>query len=216
MSKKGSKRPITVLLLELASKAFERVTTGDCTRQNSYSACDCLMSGLEIFFFKLPSMLQFDVLNHEEPTLRANLRVLFGIEQVPSDSTLRRRHDAVDPKHVHRVLRTTIGWLRRHRMLEPFRATALGDRVPLLIDGTHYFTPTKVHCNHCLERKPRNGEIGYNHAGLGAVVAHPDVPQVLPVAAEAIVRVDGATKQDCELNAFQRLLSRLVRTGDEG
>lgn len=54
------------------------------------------MSGLAISFFKLLSMLQFDVLSYGEPTLMANIQVLFGIEQAPSDSTLRRRLDDVD------------------------------------------------------------------------------------------------------------------------
>ena len=46
---------------------------------------------------------------------------------------------------------------------------------------------------------------------LGAVAAHPDVPQVVPLAAEPIVKADGETKQDCEQNAFDRLLPRLSR-----
>lgn len=211
MSTQGLKRPVIKSLLTLASTAFERVRAGNCGRETSYSAHDCLMSGLAIFLFKMPSMLAFDQARQQDPALMANLRTLCGIEQAPSDATLRRRLDRIDPKHVHRVLRTTFGWLRRHRLLEPFRAAHFDHRVPVMLDGTHYFTSTKVHCTHCLQSTQRDGGIRYRHGVLAAVVAHPDVAQVLPIAVEPIVQDDGVKKQDCEQHAFQRLLPRLVR-----
>ena len=196
-------------LLNRASAAFERVDSG--SRDRGYSTRDCLMSGLAIFWLKYPSMLAFDASSHQNPMVMANLRRLFGIEHAPTDSTLRRRLDDVDPKHVHRALRTSVGWARRHRLLDAFRASRFNDRIPVLIDGTGFVTSTKVHCDHCLERKTRDGATRYSHAMLAAVVAHPDVPQVVPLAAEPIVKADGTTKQDCEQNAFDRLLPRLSR-----
>lgn len=209
MSRNGPKTPVITKLLKLATAAFERVTTGDCNRVNSFSAHDCLLNGLAVFFYKCSSLLEFDRLSHQDEIWMANLRRLFGIKRVPSDTTLRRRLDKVEPKCVHRVLRTSYGWARRHRLLEPFRVQRFGDRVPVLIDGTGFVTSTKVKCDSCLERKTRKGEIRYSHAMLGAVVVHPDVRLVLPMAAEPIVKVDVAQKQDCEHNAFQRLLPRL-------
>ena len=209
MSKQGRKRPVIRSLLNLASDVFERVEPGACDRANGYSMRDCLMSGLAIFFFKYPSMLAFDDASHQDPVLMANLRHLFGIERAPTDSTLRRRLDAVDPKHVHRALRTSVGWARRHRLLDRFRAPRFENRIPVMIDGTGFVTSNKVHCDRCLQRKTRDGATHYYHAMLGAVAAHPEVPQVVPLAAEPIVKADGAKQQDCEQNACQRLMPRL-------
>ena len=152
MSKNGRKRPVIEELLNHASDVFERVKDDARDPANHYSTRDCLMSALAIFYFKYPSMLTFDDASHQDPVLMANLRHLFGIEHAPTDSTLRRRLDPVDPKHVHRALRTSVGWARRHRLLEPFRARPFDGRIPVMIDGTGFVTSTKVHCNHCLER----------------------------------------------------------------
>ena len=46
---------------------------------------------------------------------------------------------------------------------------------------------------------------------LGAVQMHPDVKTVFPVGGEAIVRQDGATKNDCEQNAAKRLIPRISK-----
>jgi hypothetical protein len=48
-------------------------------------------------------------------------------------------------------------------------------------------------------------------AVVGAVLAHPQLKTVLPLAAEAITRQDGMTKNDCERNAAKRLLVQLRR-----
>ena len=211
MSKKGPKSTVIAQMLTLASKTFERVKTGDCDRATSFSARDCLMSALAIFTFKFPSMLQFDTASHQNQKLISNLRNLFGVERAPTDSTLRRRIDEIDSKHIHRALRTAFGWLRRNRFLDPFRVAKFDNLVPLMVDGTGYYTSTKVRCKHCLKSVQRDGKTRYRHAVLCAVVAHPDVKQVLPVAAEPIVKKDGDNKQDCEQNAFKRLFSRLVK-----
>jgi len=48
--------------------------------------------------------------------------------------------------------------------------------------------------------------VGYYHQLLAAVMVHPDQKLVLPVFPEAITHQDGDSKNDCELNASQRLL----------
>ncbi len=208
MSKSRRKTALMGDLLERVREQFQRVTIGDDRPANTYTARDCLMCGLAIFVLKFPSMLKFDDAR-DEPVLCGNLRRLFGVARAPTDSTLRRRLDAIDPKAVHRVLRILFGRLLRHRHLEPFR-TADG-ALPLAVDGTGYYTSTNVHCNRCLNQKTRGGEIRYRHAILGAVVVHPDVDQVVPAAVEPIMKIDGASKQDCEQNAFKRLLPRLMK-----
>ena len=45
---------------------------------------------------------------------------------------------------------------------------------------------------------------------VAAVLVHPDLKTVLPVAVEPIIQQDGNNKNDCERNAVGRLL-KLVR-----
>jgi hypothetical protein len=46
---------------------------------------------------------------------------------------------------------------------------------------------------------------------LGAVLAHPDCRQVIPLCPEPILKQDGTTKNDCERNAFDRFLADLKK-----
>ena len=45
---------------------------------------------------------------------------------------------------------------------------------------------------------------------MGAVLVHPALKTVLPIAAEPITRQDGANKNDCERNAALRYLRTLI------
>lgn len=51
----------------------------------------------------------------------------------------------------------------------------------------------------------------YQHQMLGAVIVHPDLKEVIPLAPEPIQKQDGATKNDCERNAAKRLLPKIRR-----
>jgi hypothetical protein len=66
--------------------------------KGSISLPDCLMSGLSLFSLKIPSLLQFDQGLADEVIIH-NLKTLYGIERVPSDTYLRERLDKVDPPH---------------------------------------------------------------------------------------------------------------------
>ena len=50
--------------------------------------------------------------------------------------------------------------------------------------------------------------MSYYHQMLGAVIVHPDFPEVIPLAPEPIQRQDGQNKNDCERNAARRWLKR--------
>ncbi|WP_143473598.1 hypothetical protein [Flavilitoribacter nigricans] len=81
----------------------------------------------------------------------------------------------------------------------------------ILFDGTEHYCSASSACEHCLTKVHRNkkGDITkttYHHQALTAVMAHYDHKEVFPVACEPIVRQDGETKNDCELNASKRLL----------
>ena len=53
------------------------------------------MSGLAVFLEKHASLLQFDLTRHRHKVVEMNLRCLYGLAQVPCDTTLRRRLDPI-------------------------------------------------------------------------------------------------------------------------
>jgi hypothetical protein len=79
-------------------------------------------------------------------------------------------------------------------------------------DGVEHFSSTKVHCDHCTTRTRRDGETSYHHAGLAAMLIHPDQEEVFTLDFEPILNADGARKNDCERNAAKRLGRVLAAT----
>jgi Transposase DDE domain len=176
---------------------------------SSYSWQDCIMSGLAIFGFKFPSLLQFEKAKVAEPMIRRNLRNLYGVIKAPSDTCLRERLDKVSHRQLRRPFKTIFAYLQRGKVLEPYRY--LDGHYIISIDGTGQYSSKQVHCQNCCEKKHRNGEVTYYHHMLGAAIVHPEHKVVFPLAPEPIVKGDGATKNDCERNAAKRLLQDLRR-----
>ena len=76
-----------------------------------YSWKDCIMSGLAVFGFKMPSLLQFEKDKASEPLLRKNLRTLYGVEKAPSDTTMRERLDNISPQQLRRSFKKIFAYL---------------------------------------------------------------------------------------------------------
>jgi len=164
---------------------------------------DALLSAFAMFSLKDPSLLAFDARRQE-----GNLHRLYGIGQVPSDTQMREILDPVDPLHLRPVFNDVFRALQRGKALEQF---VFHDNCYLLaLDGTGYFSSPTVHCESCLEKiNSQTKAVTYAHQLLGAVIVHPDLREVIPLAPEAIIKQDGATKNDCERNAAKRLLRRI-------
>ena len=192
-------------LLSSVRRAFDAVP--DPVDPRGLSLSDCLMSGLAVFSLKMPSLLQFDSMVRlgEDPALLRNVRTLFGVGRVPSDTAMRERLDRIDPRRLRGAFRAVHAGLQRGKALRDF--TALGGHLLLSVDGTEYFSSARVSCGSCCRRRHRNGTVTHYHQLLGAAFAHPDRSQVFPIAPEMIRNEDGASKNDCERNAAARLLA---------
>lgn len=82
-------------------------------KNSEYSWQDCLMSGLAVFGFKMPSLLQFEKDKASEPWIRRNLRTLYGVKQAPSDTCMRERLDLVSPRQLRRPFKKIFAYLQR-------------------------------------------------------------------------------------------------------
>jgi len=193
-------------LLNQVKSYFKKISVPKTKRKGSIPLSDCLMSGLAIFSLKYPSLLQFDK-NKREPTIKHNLKSLYGIGTIPSDTYLRERLDELPASELRGAFTTLIREAQRGKVLEKF--TYYNDYYLLSVDGTGYFSSHEIHCEQCCEKHHRNGQITYYHQMLGLAMVHPDHSHVLPFAPEPIIKQDGIKKNDCERNAGKRLLTQL-------
>src|SRR5271157_974006 len=164
---------------------------------------DALMSAFAMFSLKDPSLLAFD---HRRRNPNDNFRTIYGINRVPSDSQMRDILDPIDPADLRAPFREIFRRLQRGQVLKRF--VYLDGHYLLSLDGTTYFSSSKIHCSSCLEKHHRNGSVTYSHQLLGATLVHPDLKVVIPLAPEPIIQQDGQTKNDCERNATRRWLKR--------
>jgi hypothetical protein len=165
------------------------------------SLSDVLMSAFAMFSLKDSSLLEFDDRRAKDD----NLRRIYKLETVPSDSQMRTVLDEVSPEALRPVFKDAFGQLERSKVLSEM--VYYGQYYLLTLDGTGYFSSKKVHCDACLEKKNRKtGEISYSHQLMGGAIVHPDFKEVFPLMAEAIIKQDGTNKNDCERNAAKRFL----------
>ena len=168
---------------------------------------DALMAGFAMFSLKIPSLLNLDE-SRLNPARQANLKNLFGIKNIPSDTTMREILDEVNPADIRPAFLDIFSSLQRGKILDQYKFL---DKYYLLsIDGTGYFTSDKIHCHSCLEKHHKaTGKTTYHHQMLAAVMIHPDIKQVIPFCPEPIIKQDGEKKNDCERNACARILKKI-------
>lgn len=165
---------------------------------------DALMSAFALFALKDPSLLAFDHRRRD-----GNLKALFGIARIPSDTQMRDILDDVDPERLRDSFGDVFRQLQRGKALEPFVFYA--GAYLLSLDGTGYFSSPTIHCDSCQVKEHQDGSVTYQHQMLGAVIVHPEIKEVIPLAPEPIQKQDGESKNDCERNAAKRLLPKIRR-----
>lgn len=191
-------------LFKLVRSGFERIP--DHRREGSpVSLGDALMSAFAVFALKDPSLLAFDRRRGDE-----NMKTVFGIGRIPSDTQMREILDPVDPEELRPLFGDVFRQLQRGKALKEFEFYA--GHYLLSLDGTGYFSSQNVHCASCLQKEnKKTGVVTYHHQMVGAVIVHPDHREVIPLAPEPIQKQDGSTKNDCERNATRRLLEKIRR-----
>lgn len=198
LSANGLLRVVRDRLKKTFTSSTEKSKKGD-----KITLVDCCLSALAMFKLKFPSLLQFDT-QKQDDAINANIKNLFKVKRIPCDTYMRERLDPVEPKKLRPLFKDIFSELQRGKVLERYQF--LERKYLLLSDGTGYFSSPKIHCKNCCVKNHKNGSVTYYHQFLGAVVAHPDLKEVIPICPEPIMKQDGATKNDCEKNATERLL----------
>jgi hypothetical protein len=140
---------------------------------------DCLMSGLAMMFFQDPSLLSFQR-RMQNRMQSSNLTTMFGIEAIPSDAVLRKTIDVIDTELINPCFSILFRHLQRGKQLLLYKLNS--DHYLLALDGSQYFSSEKINCPSCLTYKRTKSKLRYSHQILQAVMLHPDMRQVIPLA----------------------------------
>jgi hypothetical protein len=196
---------LSLIVNEIRS-VFSRLTD---TRQHSnnlsYHIEDFALSAFSVFFTQCPSFLDHQT-QMQLTRGRNNAQSVFGMHQIPKTSQMRRVLDPVLPSELYPLF-TLIGHeLREQGYLQPFKS--INQTFLLALDGTTFFSSSKISCSSCSTKTLKNGEKRYQHIAVTPMLVAPDQEHVIPLPPEFVHPQDGHEKQDCELAAAQRWLGQ--------
>jgi hydrogenase accessory protein HypB len=117
-------------LMQLARSRFEKLP--EQRRCPAFALADALMAGLALFALKDPSLLAF-----QRRTLDHNLRSVFGLKGIPSDTQMRVILDDVDPERLHPLFKDVFRQVQRGKVLEEF--VFLNGCYLIALDGVEHF-----------------------------------------------------------------------------
>jgi len=188
---------------------FEKIDDSRQSGKIDYTLHDCLMSALAMMFFQDPSVLSFQR-RMQDSMQSNNLKTQFGVNAIPSDSSLRQSMDVVPTEAIHPAFSILFQQLQRGKQLVPYRLDS--GHYLIALDGSQYFSSEKINCPSCLTYKGVSGSLRYSHQIVQAVILHPHMRQVFPLAPEPVANTDGHRKQDCEINAAKRIVKKIRAT----
>lgn len=206
-------RPLKSLTFEafrnLLASVFRQIPDPRDPRRITWEMPAVMMSAFAMFFFQHPSLLEYQR-RMKKKSGRSNLERVFGIEDLPSDTQMREILDGAPIEPLLGVLSEVFERMRRVGWTVKFVTEVEGRKVyTVALDGSQYFSSTKIECPGCLRRADKNGEIHYSHVVVGATLVRAGSHAILPLDAEQVRNEDGQEKQDCEVNAGKRLVQRL-------
>ncbi len=191
-------------LLSILDTTFSDLPDVRKGRNRHYRVRDGVMAAFSVFFMQSASFLAHQQAMQDRQR-RNNAKSLFGIEEIPSDPQIRNLLDPVPPEALSAPFWEIFGLLEEAGELQNYRT--LNGQWLVSLDGTQYFSSTKIHCKRCTV-KVRNGTEYYAHTAITPVLVAPGESRVIALEPEFIQPQDGAEKQDCERNASKRWLAR--------
>jgi len=184
--------------------------TRAANKQNKLT--DVLLSGFAMMYVQSPSLLDFQR-KMEAAKQRNNLRSMFNVSQIPTDTGMRKIIDSVDAETAFRPIHKEIFMrLQRGKHFEQYQI--FPGKYLLDVDGMQYFKSHDINCTKCLTRG-KKGQKYYCHQSLQGAIVHPNIRQVIPVMPEEICAQDGDSKEDCEIKAFMRFIDKFRNDHDK-
>jgi hypothetical protein len=166
---------------------------------------DALMSGYAVFSLKFPSLLEFEE-QLREATEKSNLKSLYQVSRIPSDTQMRSILDEVNPYNFRKVFTSLFMKAQRAKCLERF--AFLDGKCLLTVDGSGYFNSEEVRCDCCIEKYfEKTDKTFYSHQMLCGSIVHPESKTVIALCPEPICKQDKKTN-DGEKAAMKRFIEK--------
>jgi hypothetical protein len=195
-------------LTQAFSSILEQVSDHRENGKVKYSIRNVLMSAFAMMYFQDSSLLEFQK-KMETRCRQNNLRTLFKVDSIPKDNQMRNALDEVDTKEIEPIFDEYLYRLQRGKYLDRYRF--MDNSYLVSMDGSGYFGSDKICCPGCLRKEDKKGNVSYSHQIMQAVLMHPDMKQIIPLTPEEIRNTDGDKKQDCEISAGKRLITKIRR-----
>lgn len=157
-----------------------------------YQVKDACLAAFSVFFTQSSSFLAHQSLMKQKKG-QDNAQSLFGLTEIPCDNQIRNLLDPMAAVTVFGAFKTVFEWLDKNQVINKFKY--LENQILLALDGTEYYSSSKINCPHCNCRKHRNGSKTYYHQVVTPVIVSPLKNQVINLAPEFIKKQDGTTKQ---------------------
>ncbi len=175
------------------------------------SLYDVTMSAFACMFYQSPSLLQFQRELQNARKLN-NLLLQFGVKQIPSNTQLKDVLDVIDSNKFVEVFNKIHKKLLKYNIIKRYENKL--NTYFLSIDGTQFYTSTKVKCKKCLISN-RDDVKHYSHKMLQSAIVAPGKRTVIPLMPIEISNELGKdihAKQDCERKSFARNLKAIKKT----
>jgi hypothetical protein len=166
---------------------------------------DFVLSAFSVFYLQCPSFLAHQEAMESDQG-NNNARTLFGIKKIPSDNHIREILDEETPEMLFPVFDEVFTGLVDQGLMKDFRGKT--NTLLAAFDGVEYHNSNKISCPECKTRELKDGKISYSHSRVTCVLVKPGCPQVIDLPPEFLVPQDGHDKQDSEIAAAKRWLSK--------
>jgi hypothetical protein len=164
------------------------------------------MSAFAVFSLKFASLLKFEEEMKERVNF-SNLKTLYQVERIPSDTQMRSILDEVETEDLRPIFKSLFLKAQRAKILDKYRF--MGDKYLLVLDGTQCFCSDEVFCESCMKKVvEKDGErvTSYYHQMLCGSLVKPGLNKVIPFYPEPIRKKPGEEINDSEINAAHRFL----------
>lgn len=205
MTQKAATLEISELIQFLREELHDLPDERKPGNNTKYRVEDAVMAAFSVFFTQSPSFLDHQRLMKSNKG-KDNAESLFSIGKIPGDNQIRNLLDPVPATTLSMTFQKVYQWLESKGVLNKF--LYLNGGILVALDGTEYFSSSKINCPHCNCRNHRNGTTTYFHGCVTPIVVSPNQKQVINLEPEFIKKPDGYQKQDCENAAVKRWLNK--------
>jgi hypothetical protein len=185
---------------------FEPVTDWRQPNMITYPLASVLTTGVLMHLFRLTARRAINFKLRQNGPSQAKFAGWFAVATLPHGDTLNYVFRGLAVREVQQVVCRMVATLIRKKVLDRWR---LFGHFLVAIDGTGVLSFRERHCPACLTRNLKNGTTVYYHPVLEAKLVTAN-GLALSLMTEFIENPrQPQQKQDCELKAFYRLITRL-------